>query len=67
MNNATMTKEVEMPTSDNEARKIQEIINDFLTPEQAREITKRLDEEVAQNTDNDSLKVSLIMLRKLYE
>ena len=62
-----MTKEVEMPTSDNEARKIQEIINDFLTPEQAREITKRLDEEVAQNTDNDSLKVSLIMLRKLYE
>jgi uncharacterized protein YdaU (DUF1376 family) len=62
-----MTKEVEMPTSDNEARKIQEIINDFLTPEQAKEITKRLDEEVAQNTDNDSLKVSLIMLRKLYE
>ena len=67
MNSATMTKEVEMPTSDNEARKIQEIINDFLTPEQAKEITKRLDEEVAQNTDNDSLKVSLIMLRKLYE
>ena len=56
-----------MPTSDNEARKIQEIINDFLTPEQAKEITKRLDEEVAQNTDNDSLKVSLTMLRKLYE
>ena len=67
MNSAMMTKEVEMPTSDNEARKIQEIINDFLTPEQAKEITKRLDEEVAQNTDNDSLKVSLIMLRKLYE
>ena len=63
----TMTKEVEMPTSDNEARKIQEIINDFLTPEQAKEITKRLDEEGAPNTDNDSLKVSLIMLRKLYE
>ena len=56
-----------MPTSDNEARKIQEIINDFLTPEQAKEITKRLDEEVAQNTDNDSLKVSLSMLRRLYE
>ena len=56
-----------MPTSDSEARKIQEIINDFLTPEQAKEITKRLDEEVAQNTENDSLKVSLVMLRKLYE
>ena len=63
----TMTKEVEMPTSDNEARKIQEIIDDFLTSNQAREITQRLDEEVGQNTDNQSLKVSLIMLRKLYE
>tara|TARA_R110000824_G_scaffold381951_1_gene574991 strand:- start:488 stop:697 length:210 start_codon:yes stop_codon:yes gene_type:complete len=63
----TMIKEVEMPTSDNEARKIQEIIDDFLTSNQAREITQRLDEEVGQNTDNQSLKVSLIMLRKLYE
>ena len=62
-----MTKEVEMPTSDNEARKIQEIIDDFLTSNQAREITQRLDEEVGQNTDNQSLKVSLTMLRKLYE
>lgn len=56
-----------MPTSVNEARKIQEIINDFLTPEQAREVTRRLDEEVGKNTDNDSLKVSLSMLRGLYE
>ena len=62
-----MTKEVEMPTSDNEARKIQEIIDDFLTSNQAREITQRLDKEVGQNTDNQSLKDSLIMLRKLYE
>jgi len=63
----TMTKEVEMPTSDSEARKIQEIIDDFLTSNQAREITQRLDQEVGQNTDNQSLKVSLTMLRKLYE
>tara|TARA_Y100000310_G_scaffold291176_1_gene318941 strand:- start:361 stop:531 length:171 start_codon:yes stop_codon:yes gene_type:complete len=55
-----------MPTSDSEARKIQEIINDFLTKDQAKEITRRLDEEVASNTDNDSLRVSLKMLRSLY-
>jgi len=63
----TMIKEVEMPTSDNEARNIQEILNDFLTIDQAKEITTRLDEEVGKNTDNDSLKVSLSMLRRLYE
>ena len=62
-----ISKEVEMPTSDNEARKIKEIIDDFLTSNEAREITQRLDKEVGQNTDNQSLKDSLIMLRKLYE
>tara|TARA_B100000809_G_C14914602_1_gene451127 strand:- start:564 stop:752 length:189 start_codon:yes stop_codon:yes gene_type:complete len=62
-----MTKEVEMPTSDNEAKNIQEIMNDFLTKEEAKEITVRLDEEVGKHTDNDSLKVSLSMLRRLYE
>lgn len=62
-----MIKEVEMPTSDNEAKNIQEIMNDFLTKEEAREITIRLDEEVGKNTNNDSLKVSLSMLRRLYE
>ena len=67
MRYTTMIKEVEMPTSDNEARNIQEILNDFLTIDQAKEITTRLDEEVGKNTDNDSLKVSLSMLRRLYE
>jgi hypothetical protein len=56
-----------MPTSDGEARKIQEIINDFLTRDQAVEITKRLYEEVGKNTDNDSLKTSLMMLKYLYD
>tara|TARA_Y100001951_G_C11106135_1_gene164815 strand:+ start:146 stop:403 length:258 start_codon:yes stop_codon:yes gene_type:complete len=56
-----------MPTSINEAKKIQEIINDYLTVEQAVEITERLDIEVGQKTENDSLKVSLKMLRGLYE
>ena len=56
-----------MPTSKGEATRIYEIINDFLTLEEARAVTTRLDEEVGQKTDNDSLKVSLAMLRQLYE
>ena len=56
-----------MPTSESEARKIQEIVNDFLTTDEAKELTMRLDEEVGKNTDNDSLKVSLSMLWRLYE
>jgi len=62
-----MIKEVYMPTSENEARKIQEIVNDFLGINEAKELTMRLDEEVGKKTDNDSLKVSLSMLRRLYE
>jgi type IV secretory pathway VirB4 component len=56
-----------MPTSNEEARRIQEIIDEYLTVDQAREITTRLYEEVGQDTDNDSLKVSLQMLRSLYQ
>ena len=47
--------------------KIYGIINDFLTEEQAKAVTARLDDEVGSQTDNDSLKVSLSMLRNLYE
>ena len=67
MHYTTMIKEVYMPTSENEARKIQEIVNDFLTTDEAKELTARLDEEVGKKTDNDSLKDSLSMLRRLYE
>ena len=56
-----------MPTSKEEATKIYEIINDFLTLQEAKAVTARLDEEVGRNTDNDSLKESLTMLRQLYE
>ena len=56
-----------MPTSNDEARNIVNIMDDFLTPEEAKTITQRLDEEVGQKSDNDSLKVSLGMLRALYE
>jgi hypothetical protein len=56
-----------MPTSNEEARNIVRIMNDFLSPEDAKAITQRLDQEVGQKSDNDSLKVSLGMLRSLYE
>ena len=60
-------KDDKMPTSNDEARNIVLIMNDYLTPEKAASITRRLDEEVGQKSDNDSLKVSLKMLRALYE
>ena len=56
-----------MPTSNDEAKKIVEIINAYVSLDIAKEITKRLDEEVGRHTNNDSLKVSLQMLRKLYD
>ena len=56
-----------MPTSNEEAGSIVRIMNDFLSPADAKTITRRLDEEVGQKSDNDSLKVSLGMLRSLYE
>ena len=56
-----------MPTSNDEARKIVSIMNEYLSDSDAQSITRRLDEEVGQTSDNDSLKVSLQMLRALYE
>jgi hypothetical protein len=60
-------KDDKMPTSNEEAGSIVRIMNDFLSPGDAKTITRRLDEEVGQKSDNDSLKVSLGMLRALYE
>ena len=56
-----------MPTSNDDARKIVSIMNEYLSDSDAQSITRRLDEEVGQASDNDSLKVSLQMLRALYE
>ena len=56
-----------MPTSKNEAIKIKQIIDEYLTKDEAVEITVRLCNEVGKNTDNNSLKTSLFMLKKLYE
>ena len=56
-----------MPTSNDEAKNIVSIMNEYLTTEDAQSITRRLDEEVGQKSDTDSLKISLQMLRALYE
>ena len=56
-----------MPTSREEADKIYSIVNEYLEPDVSRELTKRLDEEVGKESDNESLRVSLSMLRALYE
>ena len=56
-----------MPTSVEEANSIMEIMDDFLDADDARELTARLEHEVGQDTDNDSLKVSLEMLKELYK
>jgi len=56
-----------MPTSNNEARQIVEIINDFVEFSMAKILTQRLHDEVGQHTDNKSLAVSLQMLKDLYK
>tara|TARA_B110001454_G_scaffold202383_1_gene209451 strand:+ start:100 stop:597 length:498 start_codon:yes stop_codon:yes gene_type:complete len=55
-----------MPTSQEEAFSIVEILDEYLDERQARELTARLEQEIGQKTDNDSLKVSLEMLKALY-
>ena len=56
-----------MPTSVEEANGIMEIMDDFLDADDARELTARLEHEIGQGTNNDSLKVSLEMLKELYK
>ena len=56
-----------MPTSQQEAFNIVEILDEYLDEDQARELTARLEQEIGQRTDNASLKVSLEMLKALYE
>ena len=55
-----------MPTSNEEARQIVEIINDYVSQEEAEELTARLEQEIGRGTDNESLRVSLEMLKALY-
>jgi len=55
-----------VPTSQDEVIKIKEIIDEYLSRWDAREIAIRLHYEVGQISGNDSLKTSLSMLKKLY-
>ena len=56
-----------MPTSQEEARKIYELINEYIGPRVAQELTERLHKEVGAHTDNESLAISLAMLFELYK
>ena len=55
-----------MPTSKQEAERIVKIIGEFIDYETAAKIMHRLYDEVGQNTENESLAVSLEMLSQAY-
>jgi hypothetical protein len=55
-----------MPITNLEARTIKDIVNSYLTEEDAKEMFDELIEDVADITDNDSVKQSLLMLGELY-
>ena len=55
-----------MPITNKEARNIKDIVNSYIDEEQAREMFKELVEEIAETTDNDSVKQSIFMLHWLY-
>jgi hypothetical protein len=55
-----------MPVTEEE-KAIQQILDDYISPEMAKEITERLNEEVGENTEDRSLKSSLKMFKKIYE
>jgi len=55
-----------MPITNLEARTIKDIVNSYLTEDEAREMFTELIEEVADITDNDSVKQSILMLGQLY-
>jgi hypothetical protein len=55
-----------MPITNSEARIIKDIVNSYLTERDAKEMFSELVEEVADITDNDSVKQSILMLNTLY-
>ncbi len=56
-----------MPTSNNEAESIVRISQEYIPLEKMKTLFIRLDEEVGELSTNDSLKVSLKMMRSLVE
>lgn len=55
-----------VPITNREARNIKDIVNSYIDEEDAREMFKELVEEIADTTDNDSVKQSILMLHSLY-
>ena len=55
-----------MPITNLEARTIKDIVNSYITEDDAKEMFTELIEEVADITDNDSVKQSILMLGQLY-
>lgn len=55
-----------MPITNKEAREIKDIVSYYLNPEEAKEMFAELVEEVADVTENDSVKQSILMLNMLY-
>lgn len=56
-----------MPTTVNEAERIVQISLEYLPLDDMKELFVRLDDEVGEHSTNDSLKVSLKMMRQLVE
>ena len=55
-----------MPITNKEARDIKDIVNYYLSEDEAKEMFGELVEEVADVTENDSVKQSILMLNNLY-
>ena len=56
-----------MPITNREARNIKDIVNSYITEYNARQMFTELVSEVADTTDNDSVKQSILMLNSLYQ
>jgi hypothetical protein len=56
-----------MPTTNQEANDIIAVISKYLPVDKARELAVELDEQIGARTENDSLRTTLGMLRKLLE
>jgi hypothetical protein len=59
-------KGAKMPITNKEARNIKDIVNSYIDEQSAKEMFKELVEEIADTTDNDSVKQSILMLHWLY-
>tara|TARA_Y100000593_G_C4264402_1_gene313978 strand:- start:151 stop:471 length:321 start_codon:yes stop_codon:yes gene_type:complete len=58
--------EINMPITNKEARNIKDIVNSYLPEDEAKCMFEELVEEIADTTDNDSVKQSILMLNSLY-